>query len=149
MPPIHASTKNLNRRLKSIVQGFGPLGKERQMDLPCYSTWRNHWENPLLDKLAVRAQRQAVREIQGQREHLRAAVDGTKVELKLRVHKPFGRWGRTSRKEKFFGLKLHLAVSLKGVPLAWKSGAIRVWAPPQRYAKWLNKCSLFSKMNIS
>lgn len=89
-------------------------------EIPSYSTLRNHWGAPYVLNLAERCSLKANQIIQGQKEHFRVAVDGTKVELPLQVHKPFGKHGRTSKNTKFFGVKLHLAVSLKGSPMASK-----------------------------
>lgn len=110
----------LHQRLTDIRQGIElrKILKIQLKQVPSYSTLRKHWESDGVQRLAQRINRKAVQLIQGKKEHLRVAIDSTKVELKLKVHKPFGKFGRTSKNKKFFGLKLHLAVSLKGVPVA-------------------------------
>jgi len=92
----------------------------RLKEIPSYSTMRKHWDAPYVQALIERCCIHANQIIQGKKDHFRVAIDGSKVELKLKVHKPFGEHGRTSTNKKFFGLKIHLAVSLKGVPMAAK-----------------------------
>lgn len=92
--------------------------------IPSYSTLRRYWESRDVMLLMEKLQLYLVDEIRNKKEHLKIAIDSTSIELKLNVHNPYGKY---NNHKKYFGLKLHLAVSLKGLPLLSKVTTANVY----------------------
>lgn len=83
-------------------------------EIPSYPTLRRYWESEDVMLLMERLQRYLVNEVRSKKEYLKVAIDSTGIELKLNVHKPYGKY---NDHKKYFGLKLHLVVSLSGLPI--------------------------------
>lgn len=113
------SSFKLIKKIKNQQRGsiYRKVLKLKLKEIPSYSTLRRYWESKDVMLLMERLQLYLVKEMKSKKEHLKVAIDSTPVELRLNVHKPYGKY---NDHKKYFGLKLHLVVSLKGLPLMSK-----------------------------